>query len=288
MKFICFLQALFQKEEFDRRLSEEVTFHLEKQIEQNMEAGMSPEEARHAALRSFGGVEQVKEECRDARGVRFVERLLQDFRFALRMLAKNPGFTGVAIITLALGIGLNTAVFSMVNGLLLRPLPIQHPSQIYTLAAEEKSGGFSNGFSYGDFQEIRNQTSGLFSDMAGVQVFSATGLTVDGKSERIWTNFVTGNFFSLLGIRPALGRFILPSEGDLASADPVLVLGYSFWQAHLGGDPNIVGKRATVNGRPVTIIGVAPEGFRSISSIAGHARLHALRDGTPLTARARR
>ena len=178
------------------------------------------------------------------------------------MLRKNPGFTVVATLTLALGIGLNTAIFSMVNALLFRPLPVRHPEEIYTLSA----AGTGNAFSYQDFEDIRKQTSSLFSDMAGVEVLSTTGLNVSGKSERMWTEFVTGNFFEMLGIRPALGRFIFPSEGRVAGADPVLVLGYSFWKAHLGADPNIVGKKASVNGRPVTIVGVAPEGFRPLSS----------------------
>ena len=170
---------------------------------------------------------------------------------------------GVAAVTLALGIGLNTAIFSMVNAILFRPLPVRHPEQIYTLSA----AGSGNTFSYQDLEDIRKQTTSLFSDMAGVQILSATGLSIAGKSERMWTDFVTGNFFQISGVRPALGRFILPSEGHIAGADPVLVLAYSFWKAHLGADPNIVGKKASVNGRPVTIVGVAPEGFRPISTL---------------------
>ena len=265
MKLFHRLRALFRKEEFDQELSDELAFHLEKQIEQNIAAGMSAQEARYAAMRSFGGVEQIKEECRDAWGVRFIETLLKDLRFGLRMLVNNPGLTAAAATTLALGIGLNTVIFSMVNGLLLRPLPVRHPEQIYTLSAEGNTGGDT--FSYQNFQDIKKQTSTLFSDMAGVKAFSITGLSVGGKSERMWTNFVTGNFFTMLGIRPAVGRFILPAEGRVAGADPVLVLGYSFWKAHFDGDPSIVGKKASVNGRPVTIIGVTPEGFRSVSSM---------------------
>ena len=186
-------------------------------------------------------------------------------RYGLRMLFKNPGLTALAAVTLALGIGLNTAMFSMVNALMLRPLPVRHPEQIYTLSAGAKGG--SNGFSYPDLEDIRKQTSGLFSDMAGVQPLGATGMSMAGKSERMWTDYVTGNFFQLSGVRPALGRFILPSEGHIAGADPVLVLAYPFWKAHLGADPNIVGKKASVNGRPVTIVGVLPEGFRPISTL---------------------
>ena len=192
--------------------------------------------------------------------------LIQDVRYGIRMLAKGPGFTAVAVITLALGIGLNTAIFSMVNAFIFRPLTVRHPEQIATFSAEGKRGEFSNGFSYLDFQEIRKQTSVLFSDVGGAHILSITGLNVAGKSERMWTDYVTGNFFDMLGVRPALGRLILPSEGRIAGADPVLVLGYSFWKTHLGADPDIVGKKASVNGQPVTIVGVAPEGFRPLSS----------------------
>jgi predicted permease len=153
----------------------------------------------------------------------------------------------------------------MVNALLLRPLAVRHPEQIYTLSASGKGGG--NVFSYPDFADIRKQTTSLFSDMAGVQILSTTGLSMAGKSERMWTDFVTDNFFAIPGVRPALGRFILPSEGHVAGADPVLVLNYSFWKAHLGADRDIVGKKASVNGRPVTIVGVAPEGFRPLSTL---------------------
>ena len=191
--------------------------------------------------------------------------LLQDLRFGFRMLAKNPGLTAIAATTLALGIGLNTAMFSIVDTLVLRPLTVKHPEQIYTLSAQGKAGG--NAFSFQDLRDIQRQSADLFSDVAGVQVLNSTGLTISAKSERIWTDFVTGNFFPMTGVRPALGRFILPSEGGVAGADPVLVLSYAFWKVHLGGDPEIVGKKASLNGRPVTIVGVAPNGFHPISTL---------------------
>ena len=252
----------FRRRYWDKERARELETYLEIETDENIARGMSPEEARYAAHRKLGNTTLIREEIYRMNSLGWLEILWQYLRFAVRTLRKNPGLTVVATLTLALGIGLNTAIFSMVNALLFRPLPVRHPEEIYTLSA----AGTGNAFSYQDFEDIRKQTSSLFSDMAGVEVLSTTGLNVSGKSERMWTEFVTGNFFEMLGIRPALGRFIFPSEGRVAGADPVLVLGYSFWKAHLGADPNIVGKKASVNGRPVTIVGVAPEGFRPLSS----------------------
>jgi putative ABC transport system permease protein len=195
-----------------------------------------------------------------------MEPLLQDIRYGVRMLAKNPGFMIVAIITLALGIGVNTAIFSMVDAFLLRPLPVNDPGQITVLAYQQQHQNIQTQFSVADYRDIRNQTSSVFSDVFGY-VFGMDGLSVDGKADRIMTNYVTGNYFSALGIKPALGRFILPSEGEVANADPVMVLSYSYWQTHFGGDPQIVGRKVSVDGHPITIIGVAPKGFVGVYPI---------------------
>ena len=195
-----------------------------------------------------------------------METLLQDIRYGVRMLAKNPGFMIVAIITLALGIGVNTAIFSMVDAFLLRPLPVNDPAQITVLAYQQQHQNMQTQFSVADFRDIRNQASSVFSDVFGY-VFGMDGLSVDGKADRIVTNYVTGNYFSALGITPALGRFILPSEGEVANADPVMVLSYSYWQTHFGGDPQIVGRKVSVDGHPITIIGVAPKGFVGVYPI---------------------
>jgi predicted permease len=195
-----------------------------------------------------------------------METLQQDIRYGVRMLAKNPGFMIVSIITLALGIGVNTAIFSMVDAFLLRPLPVNDPSGIAVLAYQQQHQNIQTQFSVADYRDIQNQTSGVFSEVFGY-VFGMDGLSVDGKADRIMTNYVTGNYFSALGIKPALGRFILPSEGGVANADPVMVLAYSYWQTHFGGDPQIVGRKVSVDGHPVTIIGVAPKGFVGVYPI---------------------
>ena len=189
---------------------------------------------------------------------------LQDLRHALRLLVKSPGFTLVAVLTLALGTGANTTVFSLINGILLRPMPVAHPEQIVVLAArQEGSPGFQS-FSYPDYQDIRSQTD-AFSDILAYRV-SLVGLSVDGKGEHCVVSRVTGNYFTTLGIQPALGRFILPSEGQTPGADPIFVLGYAYWQKRFGGDKSVIGKQVDIDGHPVTIVGVAPKGFAGMYS----------------------
>ncbi|MGA8221037.1 MAG: ABC transporter permease [Candidatus Acidiferrales bacterium] len=188
--------------------------------------------------------------------------IMQDIRYGFRTLLKNPGFTAVAIMTLALGIGANTAIFSLVDAFLLRPLPVKDPGRVITLGyqVEGTAGLSANTFSMPDYRDIHNQTGDVFSSLIAYQI-GLDGLTVGGKPDRIVTSYVTGDYFSMMGIKPALGRFILPSEGGTIGADPVMVLGYAYWKTHFGGDPQIVGKKVSVDGHPVTIVGVAPEGF---------------------------
>jgi len=186
--------------------------------------------------------------------------LLQDVRYGLRMLVKNPGFTGVAVLTLALGIGINTAVFSVVDSFLLRPLPVDDPSQITILDRPQKQGFALPLFSILDYRDLRDQTTDAFSGMF-CHLSRFDGLDVNGKAERIRTSYVSGNFFSTLGIKPALGRFILPTEGETPGEDPVMVLSYTYWKERFAGDPEIVGRKVSIDGHPVTIVGVAPQGF---------------------------
>jgi macrolide transport system ATP-binding/permease protein len=193
-----------------------------------------------------------------------MESLWQDLWFGARMLRKHPGFTAIAILTLALGIGANTAIFSIVDWLLLRPLAISHPERVTFLTIQQK-GRNSNGFSFPDFADIQKQTSASFSDVAAFDI-GQDGLTVDGKTQPITTGYVSGNFFQMMGINPLMGRFILPSEGAVVGADPVVVLSYSLWTTRFGSDPSVIGKGAAVNGRHVTIIGVAPKGFQGPSA----------------------
>ena len=245
----------------------ELRFHIETFAEDLVRGGLSRQEAMRRARMEFGGIERAKEECREARGVTFLESLAQDIRFGLRMLRKSPGFTAVAVLTLALGIGANTAMFSLVDCLVVRPLPIDHPAQVAFLISSWNGSGSNTAFSYPDFQEIRKQTANIFSDLSAFRMFQMDGLTVDGKSESMWGGYVTGNFFGQMGIKPMLGRFILPSEGSAAGADPVLVLSYSYWKSRFNADPTIIGQKASINGHPITIVGVAPAGFHGPTSL---------------------
>jgi macrolide transport system ATP-binding/permease protein len=190
----------------------------------------------------------------------------QDIRFAVRMLLKNPGLTFVAVLTLALGIGANTAIFSMVNSFLLRPLPVKAPEQLTTLAYQQKKGPLLSNFSIPEFNDIRAASTPAFSDVFGFE-FGAGGITIAGRTQPITVNYVTGNYFSALGLKPQLGRFFEPSEGDPAVVDPVLVLGYSYWKNHFDADPNIAGKTVLYDGHPVTVIGVVPREFHGTYAI---------------------
>jgi predicted permease len=193
-----------------------------------------------------------------------VNNLIQDVRYGLRMLAKSPGFTVAAILTLALGIGANATIFSMVNTLLLRPLPVNDPGQIQDLFPQQKNDTPLVQFSIPNFRDIRSQSTGVYSDVIA-HTYGIDGLAVNGKSDRVVTEYVSGNFFSMFGLKPALGRLLLPSEGETPMADPVIVLSYSYWKTRFGGSPGVVGRQVSVDGHSMTVVGVAPEGFTGLN-----------------------
>jgi len=189
-----------------------------------------------------------------------MEQLWQDIRFSLRMLAKNPGFALVIVLTLGLGIGANTTIFTIVNRMILRPLPVHNPDQLIVPAIEHPAHPFLHGLSYLDMKDYRDQSKDVLQDMAAYGI-EFVGMSADNRPERLTVSCVTGNYFSMLGVQPGIGRLILPSEGEIPGADPVMVLGYSYWMRRFGGDPGVVGKGVLVNGQPFTIVGVVPEKF---------------------------
>jgi putative ABC transport system permease protein len=255
------LAGLFHKETRERELAAEMESHLQMHTDDNLRAGMSAEEARRQALLKLGGIEQTKEAYRDRKGLPMLETLLQDLRFASRMLRKNPGVTTIVVLTLALGVGANTAIFGLVNGILLQRLPVPAPEQIAALVIQANGSALGAlGFSYPQFVEFREQTA-PFCEVFG-QALGRVNLTADAHTDLLGVSGVSRNYFSTLGLRPALGRLILPGEGEHPGEPGIVVLGYSFWRKRFGGDPGVIGKQVRVDGKPATIVGVAPNEFR--------------------------
>jgi hypothetical protein len=257
MRIVRRLRALLWRRRREHEMDEELRFHLDMLIAENLAAGMSPAEARQAALRTFGGVEQIKEECRDARGGRFLEWLWQDVRFGCRVLRRAPGFTFVAVLTLAIGIGANTAMFSLVHAVLLRPLPFSEPEQLVTVNVT-RPGAPLDWVSWPDLRDW-GAGSHSFSDLAG---YAGQTVNLTGRDEptRVRGAFVSANFLSLLRAQPALGRGFVAGE-DEPGGERVVVLQHALWRSMFGGDPAIVGKSLTLNGERFTVVGVMAEDF---------------------------
>ncbi len=251
------LRALFRKAEMERELDDELRFHLEKETQQNLARGMSPDEARLAALRSFGGVDQVKEKSRDVRGVRFIEELLQDIRYSLRVLLRKPAFTLTVIITLTLGIGANTAIFSVVNAVLLRELPLKSPDEVMWIWSTRTDRDKAP-FTLPDFLDYRDQNQTLDQ----IAAFCNVGLNLTGneKTERLQAMRVSANLFELLGVDAGVGR-LLVAEDDEPARKQVVVLSYESWQKRFGGDLQVVGRELNLNGESYTVVGVLPSRF---------------------------
>jgi putative ABC transport system permease protein len=246
---------LFRKRENEQELDQEVCAYLDLLTEEKIRVGLTPVAARRAARLELGGVEQVKEQVRDVRAGAWMETVLQDLRYGFRVLCNNPGFSLLVMLTLALGIGANTAIFSVVYGVLLRPLPYAHGGQLVVVHQRAHGQPPDIPFSYKELADYREQTRTLD---AVVEYHSMSFLLLgDDSAERVQTAVVSANFFDVLGVKPLLGRTFLASD-ESQSADAVLVLSYQYWQSHQGGDPNIVGKVFHMNNRPHTVIGVLP------------------------------
>jgi predicted permease len=264
---MSWIRRLFSWRRLYEDLSEEIRGHLEERTEELVAAGLTKEDAAAQARREFGNVTLAEERGREVWQWPSTEGVFVDLRYGLRLLRKSPGFTAVAVLTLGLGIGANTAIFSMVDWLTLRLPPIANADRVTTLASQDLDGGYSNGFSYPDFADIRSQSTAVFSEVAASMEYQMDGLSSDGKSQSIWTGYVTGDYFAMMGLKPALGTLIEPTPEGSVDEEPVLVLGYAFWRAQFGGDGGVIGKRVLINGHPVTILGVAPQGFHGITSL---------------------
>ena len=254
------LRNTTDKNRVERDLTEEVGSYVELLTEQNMKEGMNETDARRAARVQVGGVEQVKEEVRAGRTGFALETFFQDIRYGLRSLLKKPGFTLTAVIALALGIGANTAIFSVINGVLLRSLSYANPERIVMLWEKSLTNGNQrNVISPGNFLDWKKQSTS-FEQMAAVWDLRVNLTGGSSEPEEIKVQCVSDGFFSSLGVQPSLGRAFLPAE-DTTGNDLVIILSYQLWQTRFGSDPQIVGKQATVNGRQRTVVGVMPPGF---------------------------
>jgi putative ABC transport system permease protein len=245
----------------DQDFASELDSHLAMLIDENIRRGMSPEEARRAARIKLGGVTQLKETNRELRSLPVIETFLQDARYAIRMLRKNPGFTAVAVLTLALGIGANTAIFSVVYAVLLKPLPYANPNQLVSaFQANIQEGVPEDGTSYPNFEEWRAQNH-VFSDLSTINFHQLT-LTGSGEPSVVNTCVVTPQHFALLDVKPLQGRIFYPDDGK-QGAPPVVILSENLWRGALGADPKILGSSITLDKRPFTVVGIMPAAFRS-------------------------
>jgi predicted permease len=244
----------------EQELSDELRFHLEKLTEQKVAIGMPPEKARYAAVRELGGVEQIKEECRDMRRVNLIENMLQDVRYGVRQLRRSPGFTAVAVLTLALGIGANTLIFSVVNAAILHPLPFREASRLVTLWATSPTVGFSGPgtLTDPDYMEWRKQNH-VFSEIAAFRG-QPSNLTGVGEPVRLTGAAISPSLSRVLDVNPALGRAFAPEEEN-AGRNRVALLSDRLWRSRFGSDPSKVGQSIKLDGAFYTVIGVMPAGF---------------------------
>jgi predicted permease len=257
------LWSALRPRRLDRDLDDEIAAHLAMQEEEFRRAGMGAREARDAARREFGGIAHTKEVYRDRRGMPWLESAAKDFRLALRGLRQNKGFAAAAVLSLALGIGANTAIFTIFRALMLRTLPVSRPDELVTLY---RTGGWGRGYSsYPLYLEVKKRTD-LFQDAIARSGVDKARFRA-GPSERVETvlrEHVTGNYFGVLGVAPAIGRLIAEPDDRTQHAHPVAVLSYDFWQSRFAGDPSVLGQTIILTEQPLTIVGVAQRGFRGV------------------------
>src|ERR1700689_5487680 len=268
-RFFARLANLATRQSQDERLKEEIEEHIALQTAENLRAGLSPVEARRRAMVKFGGVEAMKQDYRAPHELLFVENLLQDVRYAIRSLRRTPGLTAFVVITLALGIGMTAATFSMVDGLIFRPYPGPHPGSVVTLVGTTHDSNMED-FSYREYLDIRDKTKSYdgviaYADMQAVGFSAEPAATPRVKGGML----VSGNFFHVLGVEPRLGRGFREDEDQVPGRDAVVVLGADFWQHEFAADPGVVGRTVRLNGTPFTVIGVAPDSFSGLLTF-GH------------------
>jgi len=274
------LVSFFRRDPLDQDLDAEMKTHLELAVEENMSKGMPWQEARRQALIRFGGVAQAKERQRESRGIPGLEVLLQDLRYTMRTLGRDRGFATIAILILALGIGANVVVFSVVNTILLRPLPFYDPSRLVWIAPENAKGLSGSTYSVDAYEDLRSMNRS-YEDVTGYFAFSTEDnykLTGHGVPQPVTGIMVAGNFFHVLGVEPVLGRQFRPEE-SLKGGPPAVMLSNAFWQRQFAGDRGVVGKSIELDGKPATVAGVLPESFDFGAAFSPGAKVDIL---TPL------
>jgi predicted permease len=254
------LRQLLRRAAAEERMDEEFRFHIEMEVEKNVRDGMSPAEARRRALIAFGGIESHKEHMRSGRRLSVLEELLRDARYAGRSLRRTPGFSLAATLTLALGIAATTTMFTLLNGVLLRPLPVRSPERLASLYEVQSNGEARSSFSLPAYLDYHERSSGAFAGIAAHHLSDVT-VTTDVGAEVGLGMDVSGNYFQILGIAPAQGRFFLDARAERPDAEPVAVISHELWRTRFRSDPGVVGRPIRINGRPLTIVGVAPRGF---------------------------
>jgi predicted permease len=263
------LKSLLWRNRVEREMDEELRFHLENKIEQGIANGLSPKEARHAAMRAMGGLEQKKEQMRDARRIHWLTDFFDDVRYACRSLRRTSGFAAFVVLTLALGIGVTSGVFSMVDALIFRPYPVPHARGVVSLVSTTQDSSYED-FSYREYLDIRDKTKsydGVIANAAMEAVgFSAERATLPRVKGGM---MVSGNYFRVLGVEPQLGRGFREDEDQVPGRDAVVVLGPDFWKHEFASDPSVVGRTVHLNGTNFTVIGVASETFPGLL-IFGH------------------
>src|SRR5215467_781493 len=260
------LRSLFHRAQADQDIDDELRDHLERQTEHYIGQGLTPDQAHRQARLELDGFEQTKEKCRDTHRVNWIHDLLQDMGFATRILRRSPGFTIIAVLILALGIGANTAVFTILNGLMLRTLPVRDPGRLVELLHQYPGEPAFNGFSWDAYRIIRDGNH-VFSDLSIGSTMNFGTVRVDNlQPQTLFVGSVGGNFFQALGVRAAAGRLIGPEDVHIGYHAPVAVVSWSFWKSRFDLDPGIVGKKIVVgDDAPLTIIGVTHRGFYGLS-----------------------
>src|ERR1017187_3328391 len=250
------LRSLFRRQRVEQDLDEELQYHLERKIEENIARGLTPEESRHAALRAMDGLAQRKEECRDRRGVNGIDNTIRDIRYSLRVLRKSPGFTFVAVLTLALAIGANAVVFGILNALIRPPMNLPQVQSVYGI---DRVGASAPTQSYPDYLDLRDRNVS-FDGLAAYRIAEA-GLDTGENPSRVFLFETSGNYFDVLRIQPYLGRFFHASDEHGPNSAPYIVLSYAYWHTRFQDDRGAVGRVVQINKHPFTIVGVAPPEF---------------------------